>query len=151
MPDPVTVKVQRLPHYPPDWGLPEYETSGAAAVDLRACIGVPITIPPGGRAMVKTGLAVAIPPGYQIEIRPRSGNAHKHALTVTNAPGTIDADYRGEIAILLINHNDVAFSVMRGDRIAQAVLMPAPRIQWALCGELPPTERGAGGFGSTGT
>jgi dUTP pyrophosphatase len=109
------------------------------------------TLPPGERASVGTGLAVAVPEGYELQIRPRSGLAARHGVTLVNTPGTIDADYRGEIRILLINHGREPFHVERGDRIAQAVLAPVTRARWAETDELPFTERGEGGFGSTGS
>ncbi len=142
-----TILVKRLPSAE-GLPLPAYQTAHAAGMDLLAAEKA--EIPPGGRMSVGTGLQVAIPEGFELQIRPRSGLAAKHGVTLTNAPGTIDADYRGEIRILLINHGQEPFLVARGERIAQAVLAPVLRAAWSETGELPDTERGAGGFGSTG-
>jgi len=131
--------------------LPEYATEGAAGLDLRAAIsGGPVTLAPGARARVPTGIAVAIPPGWEGQIRPRSGLAAKAGVTVLNAPGTIDADYRGEIQVLLVNLGEAPYTVASGDRIAQLVIAPAARAALTIVDALPETERGAGGFGSTG-
>jgi dUTP pyrophosphatase len=132
--------------------LPAYETAGSAGMDVRAAVpdGDPITLAPGARAMVPTGLSVAIPEGYEIQVRPRSGLAAKHGLTCLNTPGTIDSDYRGEIKVILINLGSEAFTIRRGERIAQLVLAPVTRLEWQPVSELPETARGAGGFGSTG-
>ncbi len=128
--------------------LPAYTTSGAAGMDVLAaedCV-----IAPGQRHAVATGLAVAIPQGYEIQVRPRSGLALKHGITVPNTPGTIDSDYRGELKVILINHGAGDFTIQRGDRIAQLVLAPVTQAAWEEVGELDTTTRGAGGFGSTG-
>lgn len=143
------VAVVRLPHGA-DLPLPAYASAGAAAVDLLAAIDEPLLIPPGGRALVPTGLAVALPQNHELQIRPRSGLALKHGILIANAPGTIDADYRGEIAIILLNAGDAPFRVERGMRVAQGVLAPVTRISWAEVDSLDETARGAGGFGSTG-
>lgn len=129
--------------------LPAYETSGAAGMDLRAAEAA--TLKPGERWLVPTGLAIALPQGYEAQVRPRSGLAVKHGVTVLNAPGTIDCDYRGEVKVPLINHGDQDFVIARGDRIAQMVVAPVTRIRWAEAESLDETERGTGGFGSSGT
>ena len=147
LPDPIPVLVKRLPHFE-GLKLPDYATEGAAGMDVLAAEDV--VLPAGGRHAVATGIAVAIPPGFEIQVRPRSGLALKHGIGVPNAPGTIDADYRGEIKVILINHGDAAFEVRRGDRIAQIVLAPVARLSWLKVDELDETRRGDGGFGSTG-
>ena len=146
-----TVQVRPLPHFE-GLELPAYETSGSAGMDVRAAVPVaaPITLKPGERAMVPTGLSVAIPEGYEIQVRPRSGLAAKHGLTCLNTPGTIDSDYRGEIKVILINLGAEAFVIQRGERIAQLVLAPVTRLAWSEVDALDETARGAGGFGSTG-
>lgn len=146
----VTVAIQRLPHAA-DLALPRYETEHAAGLDLSACIPADITLAPGKRALIPTGFAIALPAGYEAQVRPRSGLAAKHGVTVLNSPGTIDADYRGELGVILINHGDVAFTVTRAMRIAQLVIAPVAQAVLAEVAELSATERGAGGFGSTGT
>ncbi len=143
----VAVKLKRLPHGV-GLALPAYATSGAAGMDVLAAEDV--TIRPGARHAVATGLAVAIPPGYEIQVRPRSGLALKHGIAVPNTPGTIDSDYRGELKVILINHGSEAFAIARGDRVAQLVLAPVTRGVWQEVDELDETARGAGGFGSTG-
>jgi dUTP pyrophosphatase len=147
----VTVQVRPLPNFE-GLELPAYETSGSAGMDVRAAVPVaePITLKPGERAMVPTGLSVAIPEGYEIQVRPRSGLAAKHGLTCLNTPGTIDSDYRGEIKVILINLGAEAFVIQRGERIAQLVLAPVTRLAWSEVDALDETARGAGGFGSTG-
>lgn len=130
--------------------LPEYQTAGASGMDLRADVDEAITIPPLGRALVPTGIAVAIPPGMEGQVRPRSGLAIRSGVTCLNAPGTIDADYRGEIRVVLVNLGVEPFSVQRGDRIAQLVFSPVARATWAEVDALDPTPRGGGGFGHTG-
>ncbi|QDH14510.1 dUTP diphosphatase [Formicincola oecophyllae] len=132
--------------------LPSYATEGAAGFDLQADVAEdePLVIHPGGRALVPTGLAMAIPAGYELQVRPRSGLALRHGITVLNSPGTVDSDYRGELKILLINLGQEPFSVMRGDRIAQGVISPVVRASFTAASALPPTQRGAGGYGSTG-
>jgi dUTP pyrophosphatase len=147
---PIAVPVQRLDHAG-DMPLPRYQTPGAAAVDLLAAIAEPVELPPGGRALIPTGICIALPLGYEAQVRPRSGLALKHGITVLNSPGTIDSDYRGEIGVILINHGSEPFTVARGERIAQMVVAPVTRIVWQSVGAaLPETGRGAGGFGSTG-
>lgn len=147
----VTVELQRLPHAE-GLPLPAYQTNDAAGLDLMAAVAEnePLTLAPGQYTLVPTGLAIALPPGYEAQVRPRSGLAAKHGVTVLNSPGTIDADYRGEIKVILINHGQTAFVVKRGERIAQMVI--APMVQAALVpvATLSATDRGAGGFGSTG-
>jgi len=147
----VTVQVRPLPHFE-GLELPAYETSGSAGMDVRAAVPVaePITLKPGARAMVPTGLSVAIPEGYEIQVRPRSGLAVRHGLTCLNTPGTIDSDYRGEIKVILINLGSEAFVIQRGERIAQLVLAPVTRLAWSEVDALDETARGSGGFGSTG-
>lgn len=132
-----------------DLPLPSYATDGAAGLDLRAAASV--TIEPGRRARVPTGLAIAIPPGWEGQVRPRSGLAWRHGLTVLNAPGTIDSDYRGEVQVLLVNLGDETVSLERGERIAQLVVAPVGRAEVELVDSLDGTARGAGGFGHTGT
>lgn len=136
----------------PDLPLPEYATQGAAGFDFRACVpaDAPVTIPPGGRALISSGFAVAVPPGWELQVRPRSGLAVKHGVTVVNAPGTVDSDYRGTVGICLINHGAEPFTVSRGDRIAQGVVAAAAQATVIEAASLDETERGAGGFGSTG-
>lgn len=145
----VSVPVRRLTHAA-DLPLPGYATEGAAGFDLRAAITEPLTIAPGGRALVPTGLEVALPPGFELQIRPRSGLALRHGIVLPNSPGTIDSDYRGEIRVILLNAGEADFGLTRGMRIAQAVLAPVVRLCWVEVGELAVTERAAGGFGSTG-
>ena len=146
----VAVAVTRLPGND-DIPLPRYETAQSAGLDLAAAVPVVATLAPGGRATIPTGLAVALPPGYEAQIRPRSGLAARNGVTVLNAPGTIDADYRGEIKVVLANLGDEPFAVERGMRIAQIVVAPVTRIAWDEVGALPESARGGGGFGSTGT
>ena len=147
MTEPVRVEIRRLPHGE-GLALPAYATSGAAGMDVLAAEDV--TLPPGGRHAVASGFAVAIPPGYEIQVRPRSGLALKHGITVPNTPGTIDSDYRGELKVILINLGDEPFAIHRGDRVAQLVLAPVTQAAWSEVAELDETARGAGGFGSTG-
>jgi dUTP pyrophosphatase len=130
--------------------LPEYETDGAAGFDLRACLEEDVEIASGETALIPTGFAVAVPIGYEAQVRPRSGLALKNAISLPNSPGTIDSDYRGEVRIILINHGRQAFRVEHGMRIAQMVITPVTRAVWEEVDELPATDRGAGGFGSTG-
>jgi dUTP pyrophosphatase len=130
--------------------LPAYATEGAAGLDIRANITEAVVLSPLERQLIPTGLFVAIPMGYEIQIRPRSGLAFKHGITVLNTPGTIDADYRGEIKVLLVNLSNEPFSIEPGERIAQMVLAKHETLSWKTTEELPSTERGAGGFGSTG-
>ena len=147
----VAVRLLRLPHGA-DLPLPAYETDQAAGMDLRAAVpaGEPMVLAPGERAAVPTGLAIALPPGFEAQVRPRSGLALKSGITALNSPGTIDADYRGEIKVILINHGPERVTLRRGDRIAQLVIAPVTRGVWEETDSLDETARGAGGFGSTG-
>nr|WP_264581368.1 dUTP diphosphatase [Rhodoblastus acidophilus] len=147
----VELKIKRLPHGA-DLPLPAYQTAGAAGFDLRAAVpaDAPHILPPGGRALIPTGLAMEIAPGYEAQTRPRSGLALKHGVTVLNAPGTIDSDYRGEVGVILINHGRDPFEIRRGERIAQMVVAPAPQARLIEVDQLSSTARDAGGFGSTG-
>lgn len=131
--------------------LPTYETSQSAGMDLSAALEEALELGPGDRALIPTGLAIALPAGFEAQIRPRSGLAIKNGVTVLNTPGTIDADYRGEIKVVLINHGKEAFTIERGMRIAQMVIAKHEHIEWNVVESLDETERGAGGFGSTGT
>jgi dUTP pyrophosphatase len=144
----VRISVRRRPGTE-DLPLPSYMTEQAAGMDLFAAIVAPVTILPGERNLVSTGVVVALPEGYEAEVRPRSGLALKHGVTLVNAPGTIDADYRGEVGVILINHGAEPFTVRRGDRIAQMVVHRVCRVVWDAGGELPATKRGDGGFGHT--
>lgn len=145
------VKVKPLSHFE-GLELPRYETAGAAGMDLRAAVpqGEPIVLEPGRWRLVPTGLSIALPEGFEAQVRPRSGLSVKYAITCLNAPGTIDADYRGEIKVNLINHGQEPFTVERGERIAQMVVAPVTRVAWDQVEDLDATKRGAGGFGSTG-
>ena len=147
VPVPVPVPVRRMPGNA-DLPLPAYATQGAAGMDVVAAEDV--TLAPGTRHAVCTGLAMAIPPGFEVQVRPRSGLALKHGISVPNTPGTIDSDYRGELKVILINLGDMPFEVRRGDRIAQLVLAPVVQAAWIEVEHLDETARGAGGFGSTG-
>lgn len=146
-----TVRVTRLPHAE-GLPLPAYQTEGAAAMDLSAALAedAPIVLSPGARALVPTGLVLAIPHGHEVQVRPRSGLALRHGVTVLNSPGTIDSDYRGELGVLLVNLGTEPFTVRRGDRIAQALLAPVARSAWREETTLDQTARGSGGYGSTG-
>lgn len=146
----VSISVTRLPHGK-DLALPAYATEHSAGMDLLAAIDAPITLKPGERKLVPTGIAIALPDGYEAQVRPRSGLALKSGISIVNAPGTVDADYRGEVGVILINTSNDAFTIERGMRIAQMVIAPYTRAQWSEVIELPTSERGAGGFGSTGT
>lgn len=143
----IPVPVKRLPHFA-GLELPAYATDGAAGMDVLAAEDV--TLQPGARHAVATGLAMAIPHGFEIQVRPRSGLALKHGISIPNTPGTIDSDYRGELKVIVINHGAEAFDIRRGDRIAQLVLAPVTRAAWLPVDELDETVRGEGGFGSTG-
>ena len=145
----VSVLLQRLPHGA-DLPLPAYETEGAAGLDLRAAIAEGFSLAPGERALVPTGLSMQLPEGFEGQVRPRSGLAVKHGVTVLNAPGTIDSDYRGEVKVPLINLGQEPFAIVRGDRIAQMVIAPVTRAVLTEVAGLDATTRGAGGFGSTG-
>lgn len=133
-----------------DLPLPSYQTEGSAGVDLYAAVREPLTLQPGERALVPTGIRIALPPGYEAQVRPRSGLAIRHGIGMVNAPGTIDSDYRGEIQVILINLGQEPFTIRRGERIAQLVIAPVMRVEWERVPELPPTPRGDGGFGHTG-
>jgi len=146
----IKVEVKRLPHGA-ELPLPEYATADSAGLDLLAAVVGDLTIQPGRRALVPTGLAIALPPGYEAQVRPRSGLALKNGVTVLNSPGTVDADYRGEVGVILANLGEEPFVVTRGMRIAQMIVAPVTRLAWNEVAELPGSARGAGGFGSTGT
>ena len=146
-PEPVPVMIKRLPHGL-DLPLPDYATAGAAGMDVVSAEDVELA--PGARHAIATGLAMAIPPGFEIQVRPRSGLALNYGISVPNTPGTIDSDYRGELKVILINHGTAPFSVRRGDRVAQIVLAPVTRASWLEVEALDETARGEGGFGSTG-
>lgn len=146
-----TIRLRRLPHGA-DLPLPAYETSGAAGMDLRAALAgaAPLVLESGARALVPTGLVLQIPDGFEAQVRPRSGLAARHGVTVLNSPGTVDSDYRGEVKVILINHGDAALAIGHGDRIAQLVIAPVTRAVLVEAAALDETSRGAGGFGSTG-
>ena len=146
----VTLTFRRLDAADADVALPSYATEGSAGMDVRACVREPLVLQAGERAAVPTGLAVEIPPGYELQVRPRSGLALGAGVTCLNSPGTIDSDYRGEIRVILANLGQAEHAVRRGDRIAQLVLAPVIRAEIRLADELSPTARGEGGFGSTG-
>jgi dUTP pyrophosphatase len=147
----IDVRVQRLPHGA-DLPLPEYQSAHAAGLDLLAAVPAdkPVVLAPGARAAIPTGLAIALPPGTEGQVRPRSGLAAKNGVTVLNSPGTIDADYRGEVGVILINHGQEAFTVTRGMRIAQLIVAPVTQAKLNVVESLDDTARGSGGFGSTG-
>ncbi len=146
------VAITRLPHAD-GLGLPSHETDASAGLDLRAAVpeGEPVTLDPGARDLLPTGLKIALPKGYEGQVRPRSGLAYRQGVTVLNSPGTIDADYRGEVKVLLINHGTEAFTIERGMRIAQLVVAKHAHVSWVKQEALEETVRGPGGFGSTGT
>ena len=146
----VEIEIVRLAHAR-DLDLPRYETAQAAGMDLKAAVSADVVLMPGARALVPTGIAIALPAGYEAQVRPRSGLAVKHGITCLNSPGTIDADYRGEIQVPLINHGVEPFTVSRGMRIAQMIVAPVTHGRWREVAKLSETVRGAGGFGSTGT
>jgi dUTP pyrophosphatase len=146
----VRVRIARL-RGAEDLPLPSRATSGSSGFDLHAAVGTELRIEPGGRALVPTGLRIALPPGCEAQVRPRSGLALRHGIVLPNAPGTIDADYRGEIQVILLNAGQEPFTVRRGDRIAQLVIAPVLRAEWSLVADLDDTARGAGGFGHSGT
>ena len=151
MTETVTARILRLPHAE-DLLLPAYETEGSAGMDLRAAVpeDQPMTLAAGARALVPTGLKIALEPGFEAQVRPRSGLALKHGLTCLNSPGTIDSDYRGEVGVILANLGSEPFVIRRGERIAQMVIARHERVQWSEVKSLDETERGEGGFGSTG-
>ena len=146
-----TVRVERLPHAE-GLALPAYETTGSAGMDLRAAVAEfePVILAPGERRLIPTGLKIALEPGYEAQVRPRSGLALKHGVTCLNSPGTIDSDYRGEVGVILINHGQIPFEIRRGERIAQLVIASYAQAVMAEVEALDETARGAGGFGSTG-
>jgi dUTP pyrophosphatase len=147
----IKIEIRQLPHGE-GLALPAYQSAHAAGLDLLAAVpeAAPLILAPGRHALVPTGLTIALPPGYEAQVRPRSGLAAKHAVTVLNAPGTVDADYRGEIGVLLINHGAAPFTIRRGERIAQLVIAAVVRAEVIPATVLPATDRGSGGFGSTG-
>jgi dUTP pyrophosphatase len=149
--DSVEVRIVRLPHGR-DLPLPQYQSALAAGLDLIAAVAAdaPVEIAPGGRALIPNGIAIALPAGHEGQIRPRSGLAARHGITVLNSPGTVDADYRGEVQVILINHGAEAFVVRRGMRVAQLVIAPVTQVAIVEVAALPPTERASGGLGSTG-
>lgn len=144
------VRIQRLPGNA-DLPLPSYQTKEAVGMDVPAAVASDVTLAPGEVAAIPCGFAIALPHGFEAQVRPRSGLAAKNAISVANSPGTIDPDYRGEVKVLLINHGKTPFVVTRGMRIAQILVVPVPRVAWVEVAELPATERGAGGFGHTGS
>ena len=143
------IEIQRLPGGA-DLPLPSYQSKDAVGMDLHAAVSGDTTVAPGAVAAIPCGFALAVPSGYEAQVRPRSGLAAKHAISLANTPGTIDPDYRGEVKVLLINHGKEPFVVTRGMRIAQLLVLPVPRVAWKEVAQLPSTERGAGGFGHTG-
>ena len=143
------VPICRLPGHD-DVPLPDYQSAHAAGMDIHAAVAEPLVIAPGQRMLVPTGFTMAVPEGYEAQIRPRSGLAYKHGLSVPNAPGTIDADYRGQVKVLLVNLGSEPVTVTRGMRIAQMLLKSVPRVAWDVVDDLTPTQRGDGGFGHTG-
>jgi len=145
----IPVDIRRFPGGE-DLPLPAYETDQAAGCDLRAAVPEPVTLAPGERALIPTGLGFALPADHEAQVRPRSGLAVRHGITVLNAPGTIDADYRGEVKVPLINLGTEPFTITRGERIAQLVVAPVTRVDWREVAALDETARGSGGFGSTG-
>ena len=146
----ITVAIHRLPGTD-DVPLPTYQTAHAAAMDLAAAVTDELLVGPGEIVVVPCGFSMAVPAGYEAQVRPRSGLAARHGLTVANTPGTIDADYRGEVKVVLVNLGKADVAITRGMRIAQLLIAPVPRVTWDEVAELPPTDRGAGGFGHTGT
>lgn len=147
---PISIHICRVREGFDDLPLPVYATGGSAGADLRAAVDTPLTLVPGERAAVPTGIAIALPPGFECQVRPRSGLALRHGIGMVNAPGTVDEDYRGEIQVLMINLGAEPFTINRGDRIAQMVIARYERAEWQLVDSLTESERGAGGFGSTG-
>ena len=145
----VKVHIQKLPHGE-DLALPRYESELAAGMDLRAAVDEPITLAPGERKLIPAGIVIALPSGYEAQVRPRSGLALKHGITCLNSPGTVDADYRGEIRVILINLGQEPFTLSRGERIAQMIIAPVTQGEWVEVNSLDETKRGADGFGSSG-
>ena len=148
---PLSVFITRLPHLG-DLPLPSYQTDGAAGMDLMAAVAQsePVTLLPGERAAIPTGIAIALPEGFEAQVRPRSGLARKHGIGLVNSPGTVDCDYRGEVTVLLVNLGQEPFVIRSGERIAQLVVAPVVRVAWEETGSLEATGRGSGGFGHTG-
>ncbi len=148
----LTIRCTQLPHAE-GLPLPAYETSGAAGMDLMAAlpVGKDVVLGPGERRLIPTGLVIAVPEGYEAQVRPRSGLALRHGITMVNAPGTVDSDYRGEIGVILVNLGDEPFIVRRGERIGQMIIASCTRAKWEVAASLDDTARGTGGFGSTGT
>lgn len=146
----LAVPVEILPHGA-GLPLPTYATAGSAGVDLAAALTAPLVLAPGARALVPTGIALALPQGFEAQVRPRSGLALKHGVTVLNSPGTIDSDYRGEVRVILANLGGESVTIARGERIAQLIVAPVQQVAWQRVDRLPASARGAGGFGSTGT
>lgn len=144
--NPLNIDIVNKSHHP----LPAYATEGSAGMDVRAFLAEPVTLLPGQRALIPTGLYIALPQGYECQIRPRSGLAIKHGISLVNSPGTVDSDYRGEIGVIVINHSDQPFTVNDGERICQMVIAPYTRVDWNSVESLDETERGAGGFGHSG-
>lgn len=144
--NPLNIDIVNKSHHP----LPAYATEGSAGMDVRAFLTDPVTLLPGERALIHTGLYIALPQGYECQIRPRSGLAIKHGISLVNSPGTVDSDYRGEIGVIVINHSDKPFTVNDGERICQMVIAPYTRVGWKQVESLDETERGAGGFGHSG-
>jgi dUTP pyrophosphatase len=143
------IAIEVLPHGQ-GLPLPAYATAGSAGADLVAAVEAPLVLPPGGRALVPTGIALAVPAGFEAQVRPRSGLALKHGITVLNSPGTIDSDYRGEVGVLLVNFGSESVTIARGERIAQLVVGAVRQVHWIPSASLPPSRRGAQGFGSSG-
>ena len=143
------IALQVLPHGA-DLPLPAYATQGSAGMDLRAALGDDVVLVPGARGLIPTGIAIALPVGYEAQVRPRSGLAVKHGITMLNSPGTIDSDYRGEIKVIVINHGSEPFAIKRGERIAQLLIAAVERAEWQITDSLEATERADGGFGHTG-
>ncbi|NUN70059.1 MAG: dUTP diphosphatase [Bacteroidetes bacterium] len=148
---PLKIRISRLSDATQDVPLPGYATEGSAGMDIHAAVAEPMTIPSGMTVLVPTGFSMEIPTGFEAQVRPRSGLAVKHSIGIMNAPGTIDSDFRGEVKVILTNFGTEPFTVRRGDRIAQMVVARYERVQWEEAGELTSTQRGAGGFGHTGT
>ena len=145
----MTIRVRRLPHAA-GLPLPQPASAGSAGLDLRAAVAGEVVLAPGDRVLVPTGLVLEIPPGWEGQVRPRSGLALRHGITLPNAPGTIDSDYRGEVSVILANHGSEPFTIKRGDRIAQLVVAPVAQVEWVEVDELSASAREDGGFGSTG-
>ncbi|MEP6019729.1 MAG: dUTP diphosphatase [Paracoccaceae bacterium] len=148
----LSIRITRVPDSDPSIALPSYETAGAAGADIRANLqdGAPVSLAPGERALIPTGLCMEIPPGFEVQVRPRSGLAHKHGIALVNAPGTIDSDYRGPVGVILLNTSTHPFVVEHGSRIAQLVVAPVVQASFNMTDELADSARGKGGFGSTG-